>query len=260
MEDEDFLAAVEADNANAPVEEPKEPEPAKAEEPKEAPKEPDQPAEAPKEPETPVEPPVTAEVQPKAEPIMVPLAALHETRDEVKSLKDQLSRFQQTQQANQPAPQAPDPYEDPEGFAAFQSSQIQTVLLNHTLDTSERFARKEHGAETVEAAKQWALQRYATDPLYREQVLRDPDPYERVVKDFRREELFSKVSDPSEFDAFLQWKAAQSQLSGAPASSPNPTPTAIPPRSLAGAPSAGGIDSPVIQSDEEMFAEVIPKG
>lgn len=252
MEDEDFLAAVEADNAGTPVEDQPEaqPEPKAEEKQPEPPPAPAPAAEA---------PPVVEELKP--EPIMVPLAALHETRDEVKALKAQLAQFQQQPQAPEPI-QPPDPIEDPEGFAQFQEARLQQVLLNQTLNTSERFAKKEHGVETVEAAKQWSLQRFQADPLYQQQVLRDPDPYERIVADYRRDQLFSQVSDPSEFEQFRAWKAANGQLQqqqgGQPPPPPNPTP-AIPPPSLASAPSAGGILTEAVQSDEDIFAEVIGK-
>lgn len=246
MEDEDFLAAVEADNANAPEPTPEPEAPATEEAPEaEAP--------APAEP-APAEPLAPAAEAP--EPIMVPLAALHETRDKVKVLEDRLAALQP-----QPAPiEVPDRDEDPDGYEAYRDAQLQNVLLNQTLNTSERFARKEHGADTVEAAKAWSLQRFASDPLYQAQVLRDPDPYERVVTDWKREQLFSKVTDPSDFDAFLAWKAANATLAAAPpgAATPNPTPS-IPPRSLASAPSAGRIATEVVQSDAEIFEEVMPK-
>lgn len=258
MDDEDFLAAVEADNAGVPAEDQPKPEMAKVEEPAQEPEQP-----APVEP-APVEPAQAAQpvVEPKQpEPGFVPIGAMLDTRDKLKAAEAELTQLR-AQQAPQQV-QMPDPYEDPEGFARVQEQRVQSAILNQTLNTSERFARKEYGVETVEAAKAWALQRYASDPFYHQQVLSDADPYERVVRDYRQEQLFAKVQ-PSDFDAFLAWKAAQGQLQqqqqqAAPAAPPNPA-SAIPPRSLASAPSAGGVLSDVQQSDEEMFAEVIPKG
>jgi hypothetical protein len=254
MDDEDFLAAVEADNALAPVEDAT----AEAQPPEPEAKDPPEPAPEPAAPaqDAPAEPQPEA----KPEPIMVPLAALHETRDEVKELKAKIARYEQQPQP-QPQIQPPDPIEDPEGFAQFQEQRFQQQLLNQTLNTSERFARKEHGVETVEAAKQWSLQRFQTDPLYQAQVLRDPDPYERIVSDYRRDQLFSQVSDPKEFEQFQAWKAAQGQLQqqqGGQPPPPNQAPS-IPPRSLASAPSAGSVLMDVVQSDDEIFDEVIPK-
>ena len=260
MDDEDFLAAVEADNAGAPAEDPKpEPIPAKAEE---SAQKPEQSASTEPAPVEPAPQPEAVVVEPKApEPGYAPITALLEERDKRKAVEAELAHYRAQQAQAQQQVQIPDRYEDPEGYEAYQEARVQQVILNQALNTSERFARKEYGPETVEAAKQWALQRYAQDPLYQQQVLSDPDPYERVVKDYRREQVFAKVQDPSEFDAFLAWKAAQGQLQqqqAASAAPPNVTP-AIPPRSLASAPSAGGVLTDVVQSDEEMFNEVMPQ-
>lgn len=255
MDDEDFLAAVEADNTNAPDDDALEP--PKAEEPKQ---EPVQPAPAEMAPVAPVtlEPPVVETRHP--DPGFVPIAAMLDTRDKLKAAEARLAQFEQQQAAAQQQVQVPDRYEDPDGYEAYQESLIESRLVNITLNTSERFARKEHGAETVDSAKAWALQRFASDPLYQKQVLADADPYERVVTDYKRDQLFSKVTDPSEYDAFLAWKNAQAQLTqqAATAAPPN-TASAIPPRSLASAPSAGGVLTDIVQSDGEIFDEVIPK-
>lgn len=251
--DDDFLEAVEADNTSTPAEPPKAPE-LEVKEPEKAPEpvaEPPQPAAE--------ELVLTPEqiVEPKA-PVMVPIGVLHEVRDELKTVKADLSRFQQAQQ---PEPvKRPDDWEDPEGARAYDREQFGQALQNVTLNTSERFARKEYGAETVETAKAWALDRFSSDPLYRQQILNDPDPYERVVTDWRREQVFSEVKDPKEFEQFKAWKAAQNALSQPGGQPPPPTQASpIPPPSLASAPSAGDIQTEPIQSEQEIFDEVVGK-
>jgi hypothetical protein len=258
MDEDDFLAAVEADNTNAPVEDA--PEPPKAEEPTQEPVQ-SAPAEvAPVEPAPTLEPPVV-EVPAHAAPGFVPIGAMLDTRDKLKAAEAELAQFRAAQQAQAQQVQIPDRYEDPDGYEAFQEATIQQRLVNITLNTSERFATKEHGKETVEAAKQWAVQRFNADPLYQRQVLGDADPYERVVTDYKRDQLFSKVTDPSDFDAFLAWKTAQGQLQqqAATTAAPQNPGSPIPPRSLASAPSAGGVLTDIVQSDEEAFAELFPK-
>jgi hypothetical protein len=252
MEDEDFLAAVEADNANEPVIEPA-PEPV-VEAPA-APAEPEQPAPA-AEPANPLTPPV---VDVKPEPGFVPITAMLDERDKRKGLEAEVARLRE----QQPQPQAqpiPDMLDDPEGYNAYVQSAVETRLLNVTLNTSERFAKKEHGAEAVEAAKAWALERYAVDPLYREQILRDPDPYERIVNDHRREQIASTVT-AGDFAQFQAWKQAQAQLTQQqqPAAPAAPLSPAAPPRSLASAPAAGGMNTEVAQSDDEIFAETFAR-
>lgn len=259
MEDDDFLAAVEADNTSTPAEPPKV-EPPKEELPKEPAAEPQQPVaeELVLQPEQ-IVPPAEPPKGEKA-PVMVPIGVLHEVRDELQTVKADLSRFQQAQQPP-PEAQRPDEYEDPEGARAFDQAQVGRALQNITLNTSERFARKEHGAETVETAKKWALARFASDPLYQQQILNDPDPYERVVTDWRREQVFAEVQDPKEFEQFKAWKQAQNALQTQPGGQPPPPnpASAIPDPSLASAPSAGSILTEPIQSDEEIFDEVVGK-
>lgn len=251
MDDDDFLAAVEADNASASVEEPKVETPPVAEEPKAEPEKAEQ-------EEPPLELTELAPEQTKPTEGFVPLGAVLDERDKRKALEVELERLRSQQP--QPQLQMPDPYEDPEGFASAQQALLDQRLQNITLNTSERFARKEHGPETVESAKGWALQRFGTDPLYRQQVLNDPDPYERVVKDWRAEQMLAEVN-PSEFEQFKAWKAAQGQLQMQPGGQPPPSTSAptIPAPSLASAPSAGSILTEVPVSEEDIFDGAIPK-
>lgn len=257
MEDEDFLAAVEADNAGTPVVEAPEPpvvepKPPVAEQP--APAEP-----VPTEPATPTEPPVgdVTVKAPQPDPGFVPIAALLDARDKAKALETELNQLR----AKQPQVQEPDPMEDPEGYAAFQRSFTQQVALNTKLDLSEDMARERHGDDLVEQAKAWAVQRFAQSPSYQAEVLAQRNPYAYVVAEYQRTEALKKIGDPSRIDAFLAWEQAQQQLQQqpvAPAAPPNP-PSAIPPRSLASAPSAGSVMDDPAQTDEEAFNEVMPK-
>jgi len=59
--------------------------------------------------------------EPKDGPVMVPLSALHETRDKVKALEAQLAQFSQPQQQPQ---SIPDVFENPEGFYQHIQQQI----------------------------------------------------------------------------------------------------------------------------------------
>lgn len=258
MDDDDFLEAVETDNkepkAEEPQAEPKAEEP-KAEEPKEEPK-----TKEPPKAEEPLElTEVAVEAPKQAEPGFVPIAAMLDARDRAKAAEAEVQRLRAAQQPVE----TPDPFEDPEGFAAHQQNELNHRLQSITLNTSERFARKEHGNETVTTAQQWALQRFEADPLYRQQILNDPDPYERVVTDWRREQVFTEVQDPKEFEQFKAWKQAQNALQtqqpGGQPPQPNPT-SSIPSPSLASAPAAGDILTDPIQGDREIFEEVLPKG
>lgn len=251
MDDEDFLAAVEADNANLPVEEPKE-EPAPLE----------LTEEAPPVAETPAAEPAPEAVQVTTEaPVMVPIGVLHEVRDELRNVKADISRFQQAQQPQPEPQQAPDMFEDPDGFASYQDQKMQQQLYQANLRWSERVAAVEHGAETVSQAKEWGLARCDADPYFNAKVAASGDPVGFVVSEWKREQIASQVT-PEELTQFQAWKAAHAAIQApqppGAAAPPNSSPTA-PPRSLASAPSAGGVLTEVEQSDEEAFNEVIPK-
>lgn len=183
--------------------------------------------------ETAAEPPAGPAPQeppaPAVPPGYVPVSALQELRQEIRQLK----------QAPRPPEQVPDRYDDPEGYEAYREQQVEQRLLNQTLNVSERFARKEHGAETVDKARDWALAKFQSDPLYYQRVMSDADPYEAVVQDWKREQVLSSMKD-GDLDAFLAWKAGQAPPQVPQAAPPGAPPVPTPPRSLASAPSAGG--------------------
>lgn len=249
MEDEDFLAAVEADNSIASTEEPV------AETPPEQ-------VEKPVEPETvePLELTEKAPEQPKPEETgHAPIAALLDERDKRKAAEARLAQLEQAQQAQQTV-QMPDPLEDPEGFAAAQEARVQSAMYQMNLRYSERLAVVEHGPEKVATAKAWAVAKCDADPHFNARVASSEDPVGLAVREYEREEIASKVT-PSEFEQFQAWKAAQSQLQqqAAPAAQPNQTSPTIPKPGLASAPSAGGILTEPAQSEQDMFDEVMPK-
>jgi hypothetical protein len=266
MEDEDFLAAIEADNASAPVEDqPKEETPEAPKQEEQAEPVADQPIEAPilTEPATPTEPSLTVEA-PKPEPGFVPFAAVLDERDKRKALEAQVAQFQAQQAQNQQPFEMPDPVEDPDGFRHYQQAAISEGIRQTNLNWSKRIATMEHGPEVVEKAYDWAFQRCAQDPLFNAKVMQSPDPVGLAVAEYNREQIASKVT-PQDFDEFKAWKAAQTTLQqqaaqppGA-AAPPNPTPT-LPPKSLASAASAGSINAQVELSEQDIFEGVIPKG
>lgn len=246
--DEDFLAAVEADNIGAPVEEPK----------------PEPPVEEPKQEEPPqADPPVLELTQtipdtPKPEPGFVPIVAMLDARDRAKAAEAELARLREQQQ--QAPVQRPDPYEDPEGFSAWQEAQTAAAVYQTRLEFSDQIASIKHGEETVKAAKEWGFNKCNEDPYFNAKVAASRDPIGYVVAEYKREEIASKVT-PDEFAQFQAWKTAQQQLQTtqpAPAAAPQQT-SAIPPPSLASAPSAGSILTEPVQSDEDIFKEVLPK-
>ena len=251
MDDDDFLAAVEADNANTPVAEepvvetPLDPTPEPAAEPEKV------------EPEPVLELTTDEIVTPKPDAADGRLLALLEERDRRKAAEAERDALRAQQV--QPPVQMPDPYEDPEGFAAAQRQVNDRQLYETRLFFSEQLASVKHGEDTVKAAKEWGFAKCDSDPYFNAKVAASQDPVGFVVSEYKREEIASKVDLP-EFEQFQAWKAAQGQLQqqGGQPPPPNAAPS-IPTPSLASAPSAGSILTAPVQSDDEIFDEVIPK-
>lgn len=172
--------------------------------------------------------------EPKSDPVMVPIQALHETRDKVRDLEAKLSQFEQ------PAPvETPDVFEDPKGFQSHLEQQFEQRLYQHTLNVSHRFAVQQHGKEAVDAAVEWGRQRCAADSHFNAQVFSSPDPINFAVEQYQREQIASQV-DPGEFQQFQAWKAAQAQAQQEQPAASAGQPT--PPRSLASVPASGGLE------------------
>lgn len=208
--------------------------------------------------------------QPVAQPVEpghVPISAMLDEREKRQALERQLAELQRQQQ---PAPKAPDRYEDPDGYDRFMQEQTDQRLYDMRVEMSERFAESRYGAETVQKAVDWGYQRCASDPHFNAQVRANPDPIAFVVQQHQREEMYSTVGDKfdlAQYQAFLAWQAAQTaqpngqqQSQSQPATAPAPATPAVqpPPRSLVHAPQAGGGSSGAL-SPEDAFAGAFPK-
>lgn len=168
------------------------------------------------------------------DPVMVPLKALHETRDEVKALKAELERMRQPTQ--QPQSQVPDIFEDPEGYVAYQNAQLQTATVNTTLNISEEMTRQSAGSETVDEAQKWGREAFSANPAFYQQFISQRNPYGFLVEHYKRASALAKLGDdPTDIDAYVAWRQAQTQPAQATPQQPTPT------GSIASAPSAGGI-------------------
>ncbi|SLK03821.1 hypothetical protein [Novosphingobium mathurense] len=188
-----------------------------------------------KEPATEVQQP---QVQPeiRTEQPMVPLAALHEVRDELKAFKAEAERYRQQQQPQQEAT-PPDMFEDPEGWQAYQQQQFQGQLYSQRLEMSRRFAVQQHGEEVVNTAVEWARSKCDADPYFNQMVANSPDPVGFAYQQYQRDQIASNV-DASEYEQFRAWKQAQAQVA---AQTPSPAPAPKPPKSIVSDPSAGGV-------------------
>lgn len=210
------------------------------------------------EPEAPAEPEDAAPTT--REEAQVPLSALLAVRDEMRELKAKLSQPQAAPQPNQPQAEEPVLYQDSTPaeiaqYLAYHEEKRAVAALNDRLDLSEELARDKHGDELVNQVQAWVAQKYAENPAFRQEVLSQRNPYGFAVKRYQQDQLVQQVQDPTEFEQFRAWKAAQANpaqpaTTAAPAATPIRTAPTPPPRSLASAPSAGGLAVQVVDEDE----------
>jgi hypothetical protein len=177
-------------------------------------------------------------------PPMAPVTALLDERDRRKAAEQRLAELE-AQLRQQPAPETPDPYDDPAGYQAHVAQQLQAQAVSVRFDVSETLAREKHGDEAVTAAMDWGLQKAQTSPAFRDEYLAQKNPIDWVVRQQKREGLLSAVGDDEE--AFIRRRAAELGLiapdagagtTSVPGQQQAPRPAA-PPRSIASATSAG---------------------
>lgn len=188
----------------------------------------------------PVETPPAAPVP--EEPRHVPLATFLDARDEAKELKRRLADYEAREVASKQRTDAPDPYDDPNGFAAHQTAQVQEALTAQKFATSDMIARQQHGAETVEAAGTWAMERAKNDPVFAASYMREQHPIDWIVQQHKRDELLKQIGDnPDEWVKRRYAEIAPAPIAAAPvAAQQQPASPPTPPRSLASAPGSGG--------------------
>ena len=199
----------------------------------EAPKEPEPVPEAPKDPEPTPQPAPPAEAPPQAAERpehTVPLPKYLDTRDENKELKRRLAELE----ARQKQPQAPDPVDDPDGYARHHEQRFEQKLTAQKFEMSDVMARQAHGSEVVETAMNWAMERAQTDPVFAASYMREAHPIDWIVRQHKRDALFSQLpDDTSSLEELIQREVAKRLQSAVPAA------PAMPVQAGAGIQSAG---------------------
>jgi hypothetical protein len=228
MKSEDLDAVFAPEKAgevtSPPAEEPKEPE--------KAPEEPKAPAEAPQEPE-----PKPSEAAERPEHT-VPLPKYLDTRDENKELKRRLAELEAKERKPD---KIPDPVDDPDGFARYADRVADSKVTNLKFEMSDQMARTAHGAEVVEKATDWALERAQQDPVFAAQYMREAHPIDWIVRQHKRDGLVSQLGDDP--DAYVRRRAAELGLTAPPAGEV-PKPATEPPAEKPAAPTKSLIDQP----------------
>lgn len=230
MADQDFLGDMLNDDAPAPaeaeavqpaveavVEEPAQPEPT---------------------PEPAPAPAPTPEAPREDDQRTIPLATALQWRDDAKEAKRRIAEMEARQQPQS----APDPFDDPQGFAAHQTQQVEQRLLQERFAMSDMFARQQHGAETVDQAVTWAQERAAQDSTFATSYMRQQNPIDWIVQQHKRDSMISQIGNRS-MDDFVRDYLAQNPglvappapVAAAPVAAvvPSATKPAPPPRSIA---------------------------
>lgn len=201
---------------------------------------------APEPVQQPETPPV---VQPKDDgPTMVPLAALHEVRDELRNVKAKLAEREPP--AVDPVP---DPIDNPDAYARYNADMARFAAINTKLEVTEDLAREKFGDELVDKARDWALNAFANDPATRQKIIDSRNPYRTVVEMYQRDQMVSQVQ-PDDWAQFQAWKQAQAAAPTAPTAPEAPPP----PKSIAAAPSAGGVQH-VALGEEAIFTSLFKR-
>lgn len=195
--------------------------------------------------EAPVEPEQT-EQEPEPAPQEqearhVPISAMLDERDKRKALEAERDRYkQELEQARQkPVQNVPDPYDDPQGFAAYQEQRVQEAVTQQRFQMSELMAKQVHGEETVTKASEWALEKANSDPAFAAAYHRQAHPIDWIVQQHKRDALYSQLpTDVSSLDELIEREIARRSASvAAPApavaQTQQATPPAKVPRSLA---------------------------
>lgn len=185
------------------------------------------------------------EIEPVAQPDKpeagyVPIAALMDERDRRKAAEQRAQQFEQQRQPQS----APNPYDDPDGYAAHQQSLVQQAILADRFERSNEDAIEKFGEDTVKSAIEWAQSRAGTNPSFAAEYMSKPRPIHWIVQQHKRDALLSEIGDnPDDWFAREAVKrglvppsvsvAATSEIPAVAQPKQANTPAKVPPRSLA---------------------------
>lgn len=132
------------------------------------------------------------------DPKTVPLGTFLQQRDELKELKAKIEKLSQQREAPKPVevPKRPDPFEDPEGAAAWDMNLVHQRELNR----SERMAKREYGEDFVNEAFEAAKTAGLATQFAKSQFGWE-DMAEWHKKNVEAEEAKAKLSEVGDLDA-----------------------------------------------------------
>lgn len=172
----------------------------------------------------------------------VPLAAVLDTRDKLKSAEQRAKDLESKLQATQQPQKTPDPVSEPEEFNSYLASQAARLQFTTRAEISETMAREKHGDEIVDKAIASFDEIVAKEPWRIQQLWTQRHPVEWLVNRLKRQERDSQIGD--DLDAFVRRRATELGLVTnqpqvpSPAAPQQPARPATPSPSLASAPAA----------------------
>ena len=185
----------------------------------------------------------------------VPLKALHGERDRRKAAENRAKELEE-QIASQTKPDPTSVFEDEQKFRDEFKNEIRAELVQERLVLSEKFARKLHGDETVDAAIDWFAVAAKDSPLLAEKFRESGNDVDTIVSLHNSHQEAKKLEDIDAYKAELKAEAKAEALKelkaeqDAKAKLRNSIPD-----SLTDDPSSGGIRSDAFTepTDEELF-------
>lgn len=151
--------------------------------------------------------------------------------------------------------------QDPAAWEQYQQQLVQQTRTSTIFDVSETMAREKLGDAQVQEAMDWALGEAQRSPHFAAEYLKQKHPIDWAVKQKKRSDVMSKIGDDpdawvraryAELNVAPQTNEPQAPASASPplaAHAPQQPANPPPPRSLASAPSAGGLNT-VVPSGE----------
>lgn len=179
--------------------------------------------------------------EPEREDKSVPLPTFLDMRDKQKEAERRAAEAERRLaelEASKQEQQAPDPFDDPQGYRAYQSRQVQEAVIAQKFDMSDLIARQAHGDEAVEAATTWAAEKAKANPAFASEYMKERHPIDWIVRQHKRDSLMSQVGE--DMDEFVRRRAAELGLIAPAAQAVEPQQVATPARSLASTPSKIG--------------------
>lgn len=181
-----------------------------------------------------------------SKPGYVPLDALLSEREKRKDLERRLQEIDQREK--QAKAKAPDPIDDPEGYARYQSETIDNTRAEIKLETSEELMREKLGDAEFDKMAQWWRQQVQENPHLIQQGIKQRNPWKFAYDQYRKNSVLSEVG--TDLEAYrkkiveeerAKWEAEQAERAAQTPGAQQPA--RQPPPSLASKPQAANAKS-----------------